>query len=192
MRRIISKSDHAKKQRRNNLIMGIGLIVIMFISVVGYGLMGRDDESSSSGNKIIFRGFEFDNINNLWVTQINDLQFIFRNDPREVISIEGQVNYANVYSGKPLYLSSEDEGSTIEIASNFNQIAQRIQEACTEDEICEDDLPIKDCANNFIIIRESNETSVVQNASCVFIQGEKDNLLNITDGFLLKVMGISN
>lgn len=190
MRRLISKIHHAKKQRRNNLIMGLGLIGIMFISVVGYGLMGREEETSSN-DKVLFNGLEFRNINNLWVTQINDIQFIFSNDPREVISIEGEINYANSYSGKPLYISSEHEESIIEIYANFNQIAERMQEACFVNESCEGDLPIKDCTNNLIVIRESNETSVVQNGSCVFIQGERDNLLNITDGFLLKTLGIS-
>ena len=190
MRSLVSKANHAKKQQRNSLILGIGLVVLMLLSIVGYSLVSRSAESSSNEG-IVFRGFEFNKVNNLWVTKINDLQFVFRNDPREVISIEEQINYANAYSGQPLYISSEHEESTAEIYTNLNQIAERTQKACFENETCEEDLPSKDCTSNFIVIKEANETSIVQNASCVFIQGERDNLLNITDGFLLRTLGIT-
>jgi len=200
MRRIISQAEYAKKQKRNRTILGIALLVIMMISVVGYGFMDRGDDDSST-KKVIFNGLEFSNANGFWVAKINNLQFVFSNNPRDVMPIKESVNYADTYSGKPLYISYDDESAAREIYTNFNQIAERIQQACLVNETCEDEnLPLKDCTSNFIIIREitgnqtENETEtapVIQNGSCVFIQGKRDNLLNITDGFLLKTLGLS-
>ena len=55
---------------------------------------------------------------------------------------------------------------------------------------CKEDFPVKDCENNFVIIRESNDTKIVQEKNCVFIQGEKENLTQITDEFLFNVFEI--
>jgi len=73
-----------------------------------------------------------------------------------------------------------------------------VQSACLDEEAdifnltsaCETNSPIKNCADNFIIIRESNETKIMQNENCVFIQGKKENLIKITDEFLFNVFGI--
>ena len=66
-----------------------------------------------------------------------------------------------------------------------------MQLACLEGEECaNDELPIKTCEDNFIIIRESDVTEVVQEDNCVFIRGEAEELAKITDAFLLKIIGV--
>jgi hypothetical protein len=75
---------------------------------------------------------------------------------------------------------------------NLNQVVQRMQPACLDAENCEGDIPVKDCNSTFIIIRESNTTSIEQNASCVFISAPKDQLVATTDEFLFKILGIED
>ena len=188
MRKILTKSKQKNKERFNQILVGFVLIALMFLSVLGYSMVGN---LKSEEEKVIYNGVEFTNKNGYWLTNMGNYQFIFSYSPKEVGEIEGLVNYINLYSGQPLYISSQDSDSTVEIYTNFNQIAQRIQSACINNESCEDEkLPIKTCDSNFIIISESNITSIVQNQSCVFIQGPKENLLNITDEFLFKTIGI--
>ena len=65
-----------------------------------------------------------------------------------------------------------------------------MQIACLDSAKCPENLPIKTCEDNFIIIEEKNKTAITQENKCIFIQGAKENLTKITDEFLFKVIGI--
>ena len=104
------------------------------------------------------------------------------------------------YYGKPLYLSSVNKESELEINSNLYSFIQRTQPACLEknesmgselfEEECGSDLPVKTCNDNFIIIVESNKSIIEQKDNCVFISGPQENLTKITDEFLFNILGI--
>lgn len=193
MRKIISKHEEARKKKRNQLIVGGVLIFIMLFSVLGYSF--RRGEGSSI-KKINYNGFEFTEQDNFWILNIEEFNFVFKNNPQQVEKIKGELKYLTNYYEKPLYIYSEDNNAKLEIYRNLlyqNQIVQRIQPACLETdnklEECEN-LPVKNCENNFIVIKESNESKIIQNESCVFIQGKEENLTEITDEFLFKILGI--
>ena len=92
--------------------------------------------------------------------------------------------------GEPLYLFSANQEASAEIYNNLYQIVQRMQPACLNEEECDENLPIKTCEDNFIIIEESEEIEIKQENNCVFIRGPQDSLIKITDEFLFKVLGI--
>ena len=192
MRRIGSKRKEEKKQKRNQLFVGVVLALILFLSIFGYSFRGGEDAGS---NKIIYNGYEFVERSGFWFTEIDGLEFSFRYNPNETEKIDSNLNPLDNYYGLPLYIFSEDIESESEIYRNLlyqNSIIQRMQLACLEGEECEDEeLPVKTCEDNFIIIRESNITKVVQEDNCVFIDGKIEDLTRITDGFLLKIIGIS-
>ena len=189
-KRLLSAKDKKSKDRFNQLLIGLVLIFIMFLSVLGYALSGNQDEKSDNG-KVVYNGLEFVNQNGYWTTSLENFQFNFKYNPNEVEVIESTLNYANSYYDKPLYIESDDSSATSEIYINLNQIVQRMQNACIDEEGCEGDLPIKDCNDNFIIIKENNITSITQNESCVFINGPRENLTMIVDAFLFKILGIN-
>lgn len=188
MRKLKSKHTETKKHRRNQITIGVILIFVMFGSVFGIvvGSFGKENDSK----KINYNGYEFIKQNNFWVLNLGDFQFAFKYNPNEVEKIDSELEYLNHYYDKPLYISSENSEATSEIYTNLNQIVQRMQSACLEKEGCEENLPVKTCENNFIIITKSNETKIIQNESCVFIQGAEENLTKISDEFLFKIMGI--
>ena len=96
MRKILSKQEGAKKQKRNRFIVGGILIFIMLFSAVGYSFYGSEGEDYSK--KMIYNGFEFINNNGLWFLVINDANFAFTHNPKEVSL--GEVSYGanlNVY-----------------------------------------------------------------------------------------------
>lgn len=188
MKRIKAKSSEAKKQKKNQLIIGIILIVIMFGSVFGIivGSLGKEDENK----KVNYGDYEFAKQNNFWMLDIVNYNFIFRYNPYEVQEIETEVKYLNNYYGKPLYLSSSNSGATYEIFANLDQVTLRIQNACLNKEECTENRPTKTCEDNFIIIEEKNKTQIIQNDSCVFIQGPQENLTQISDEFLFHILGI--
>ena len=188
MRKIISKTTLEKKQRRNQLIVGIILVVIMFSSTIGYSFVGRDTSSSDS-TKIKYNGYEFNNQNNFWVVDKDRNSLIFRYNPSQVPAISSSLNGIESYVGKPLYIYSDDPTSYAEISVNMGYYALRIQSACPEGVNCSySNAPVKSCEDNFIIIKKSNESSITQDSGCVFILSPEEQLVQTTDEFLFKLL----
>lgn len=197
MRKIVSKQEESKKRKRNQLIMGLILIFVMFFSVLGYSFGGstktnRAVENSDNFNRIVYNGFGFENQNGLWVLNTGNFIFAFTYNPEQIEEIYTDVNTLNNYYQKPLYISSENTEAETEILRNIGQIALRTQLACLEWQNCADkNLPVKTCADNFIIIKEDNLSYIVQEDNCVFINGPKENLVRLADQFLFKAIGIT-
>ena len=187
MRKITSVSAEGKKQRRNQIIAGIILLAVMFLSVLGYSTKGSNNNSIE---KVSYNGFEFVKQNNLWLLQIGNLNFGFVNNPTQVEKVSTKLEPLSTYYGQPLYVYSANSDADSEIYRNLNQIAKRIQKACYEEEKCTEDIPFKDCNNKFIIIEESNKTEIIQNKSCVFIHSPVANLTQMSDEFLFKILGV--
>ena len=112
IKRIISKSKHEKKRKRNSLIIGIILIIIMFGSVFGIVINSLGGNSSGK-NKIKYGEYEFTNENNFWKTSIGELEFVFQYYPTQTRNITTSLKNVNNYYNKPLYVSSEDINSEI-------------------------------------------------------------------------------
>ena len=189
MRRIISKRKKEKKKKWNQLVVSTVLVLILFLSIFGYSSM-RGGESTEK-NRVVYNGHEFVEKNGFWFTKIKDSEFSFRYNPNEIGQINSSLNLLENYYDKPLYISSDDIESESEIYRNLNPVIQRMQLACLEGDECKnDELPIKTCEDNFIIIKESDVAEVVQEDNCVFLKGKMGDLTKITDGFLLKIIGI--
>ena len=191
MRKIISKEAEEKKRKKNQLLIGIVLIVVMVFSVLGYSLSSFGNTSSSS--TIGYNGFKFTQTSNVWNLNTGGHAFSFNYNPYQTEKINSALNLLSSYQGKPLYIFSENNDAEIEIYKNLfyqNQIVQRMQDACIEGEKCNGDYPIKTCQDNFIIIKESNSSSIKQQDNCVFIEGNKENLTKLSDSFLFKIIGI--
>lgn len=196
MRKIVLREDGAKRKKRNQVILGVFLAFIMVASTIGFALQfhsgfGSTDSglNPGSGNEIEYNGFRFVNQNGLWVLG----NFVFKYTPQQVpdIGLDSGIKSFSNYQGKPAYVYSEDEEAEIEIAVNLGQIAQRVQKACPEGIVCNEDLPVKTCSDNFIIIRENNKSnSITQKENCVFIEGGKEQLTALADQFLFKTLGI--
>ena len=191
MRKIISKEAEEKKRKRNQLLIGVVLIVVMVFSVLGYSLSSFGNTSSSS--TVNYNGFKFTQTSNVWNLNKGSYTFSFNYNPYQTEKTNSALNLLSSYEGKPLYIFSEDNDAEIEIYKNLfyqNQIVQRMQDACLEGEKCNGDYPIKTCQDNFIIIKESNSSSIKQQNNCVFIEGNKGNLTALSDSFLFKIIGI--
>ncbi len=189
MKRLINKDQEDKKKKRNQGILSVALVIIMFFSVIGYGFVGKSDGGGTS-TKLAYNGFEFIKQDSVWGLDVEGVKFLFKYNPNEVEKISSKVNDLNTYSGKPLYIYSENNEATSEIYINLNQIAQRIQLACVGGEDCDENTPIKTCKDNFIIIKEDNNSKIIQEDNCVFIIGPYENLTMISDVFLFKTLGV--
>lgn len=187
MRKITSKRSQRKKDKIKQFVVGGILIFVMLFSVLGYAFLGRENEDVE---KIDYNGFEFVNQNGFWFLDLGDLNFAFKHNPNEVEKIYSSLNYANNYQRKPLYISSESDEAQLEISRNLNQIVQRIQPACLNKYKCEGNWPVKNCTDNFIIIKKDDISKITQEDNCVFINGPQENLTALADEFLFKILGI--
>ncbi len=193
IRKITSRQDEERKRRRNQIILGGILIFLMLVSVLGYSFetnQTTNTDTSPKASNITYNGFTFAFLNGLWSTSTNQGEFTFINSPEQSYKVTQDLRPLSSYSGKALYLYSENYDAEAEISRNFYGIAN-IRYACPENETkCDKNLPVKTCLDNFIIIREKNETSISQKDGCVFINGNAGDLTRLTDGFLLKIIGI--
>ncbi len=196
MRKILSKEEKQKKQQRNQFIVGGILIAVMLFSTAGYAFYGGlNDDAGNSGKKMQYNGYEFINNGNLWILNLGESQFGFINNPNEINSLNietiGLLKELYNYQDKVLYIDSNDNEASSEIYINLVNNVQRIQQACLNETLCKDkNFPIKDCSNNLIIIKESNNSKIEQNKNCVFISGKKSEIIKITDSFLLDIIGV--
>jgi len=190
MRKIVSKHKEEKNKKRNAWIVGIILIGIMIFSTLGYAFNGIGTGSS----EINYKGFKVVNQDGLWFLEKGESYFIFTYNPKDIEISDSEIKKIDSYKNKVLYISSENIAAESEIYTNIvyqNQIVLRMQNACLEDEKCEGDLPIKNCDDNFIIIKENSNNKITQKENCVFIEGDEENLLKLTDEFLLKTLEIA-
>jgi hypothetical protein len=190
MRKIISKEEEGKRSKIRQLVVGTILVLILFLSIFGYSFGRGNTEDENSG--ITYNGYAFIEKSGFWITEIGDVEFSFKNSPNETEQINSNLKPLDNYYNKPLYILSDNMESSSEIYRNMNYLIKRMQIACLDEEECEEEnAPIKNCTDNFIIIKEANVTEVIQEDNCVFIKGKKEDLVNITDGFLLKLIGVN-
>ncbi len=194
MRRIKSKKEESKKEKRNQIILVVILVVVLLGSTFGVVVNSFGKSDSKSNNKINYEGSEFIYQNGFWVFEVEEFVFYFLNTPYET---EGVVVKNNVskkisdYYNVPVYIYSENSDAEIEIYRNLYSLAERIQETCVEGIECSDEtLPVKTCENNLIIIQESETNEVIQRRNCVYIYGEKENLIKTSDEFLFRLLNI--
>jgi len=203
MRKITQEEQENRSKKRRQLILALLLMFIMLFSLLGFAFSTGDRSTANVNNQIInYNGFQFQENNGFWILNSNQATFVFSYNPSQTQDITTQINGINSYYNQPLYIYSEEYNSELEITSNLNQISSRIQKACpdflneTSNLNCGENAPSKTCTDNFIIIQKSDNAnaslSLKQEGNCVFIKGPSNGLLELSDEFLFKIMGIKS
>ena len=189
MEKIKTKEDRKKKEKRNKLIIGVLLVIVMFFSTLGFAFYRQAGNSGNGEDKIEYRGLEFISSNQRWFFNIDGEEFVTANNPKEIGDVKVEINKTlSDYVGRPLYFSEESPGEDIlEIRTNLNRYYLRSQRACLG-ENCSGNLPKKDCSSNVIIIEDTNKSEVWQEENCIHIDS---NNLKGTDAFVYRLMGIT-
>lgn len=188
MQKIINKDNTEKKQRRNKIILSIILVVLMIFSTAGYAIY----QSTGSGNKkVTYNGIKFTLGNDgYWHFSFLNQDFLTRYNPYEVSNISASISLKiDNYNNKILYFSYDSDRDGInEILQNL-KVENRVQYVCIDD--CNEDLPVKTCSDNIIIIQEFNSTSLIkQEQNCIYILAEPADIIKASDKFIFKILGI--
>jgi len=184
MKRIQTAEMKDRKSRRNNIILGIILIALLVIAPIGYSLMNNSEKSNSKVKEV---GLDFYKEGGLWKTIIDGQVFGFQYLPSEVVNVSvGGFYSLGDYASQPLYFVNVNEAAP-EILNNLQRYVMRYQEACLNESLCGEDLPLKDCSSNVIIYNEGNDTKVYKNESCVYLVGDATMA---ADAFIYKILNI--
>lgn len=186
MRKITEKKEN---KFGNQILIGVILIGLMILSILGYSFQSQQTENSNL-EQINYNGLKFVKQNDFWVLSLENTKFLFKYNPKETEKIESNINEIDNYYNKPLYIYSENDEAEVEVYNNLYTKVLRIRNACPENEICEENIPTKTCEDNFIIIKEKNQTEIIQEGNCVFIYGQSEDIIKVTDSFLFKLLGI--
>ena len=199
MRRLLSKHEENKKRKRNQLTIGLVLIFLMFFSTAGFafqvlgGKGGQVNQQTQTPQTINYNGFEFREQSGFWILNKDNINFVFRNNPYQVTKIDSVINPLNNYLNRPLYINSESIEAESEVQTNLFQFVEEIENACLEKCNENEQLQIRSCEDNFIIIKEITEneqSGISQENNCGFIKGKKTDLVKLTDEFLFKLRGV--
>jgi hypothetical protein len=191
MQKLLTKKERDKKTRRNQILIGGVLILIMVLSALGTFSMRGTDGSS----KVTYNGVEFVETDGFWSFTVGEYAFETQYNPEEVseIGFSSDALLQN-YDDKPLYFAGDEGEGKNEIIRNIYRFVSRISNACLVYEGCEEDLPEKNCSvDNVIVIQEpmDNESETIyQEENCVFIVSEYSNQTKYADVFLFKVLGL--
>jgi hypothetical protein len=184
MKHIETAEMKNRKSKRNNIILGVILILLLVIAPIGYSLMNNSGEKNS---KVKEAGLDFYKVNGLWRTVLDGQEFGFQYLPSEVESVQVTGIYdLGVYASQPLYFVGVNEAAP-EILNNLQRYILRYQEACINESDCGEDLPLKDCSENLIIYEAGNDTKVYKNQSCVYLVGDA---IMAADAFLYETLHI--
>lgn len=210
MRKLMTKEEERKKQKRNQTVVGIILIGVLVLSVFGMFANSLGDNGGNEDTQATeYNGYTFVNQNQMWISEIGEKELAINNNPSEIeeefienIKYEGDLKKIEEYPEKTLYLYSEDPMAKNKMYMNFHEDVSRMQEACPDKSIyenqselenteCDENLPIKDCSENFIIIKKSDssstESKIVQKENCLVITGSPADLPKLTDIALLEM-----
>ena len=193
MKKLLTKNQRAKKDKTNQIILGVLLIGLMLFSTLGYALGGKDTEDSQE--VIEYNGIEFSRNSDYWTFNYNNQEHNTRYNPNETKEIQVPIKMSlQDYSQKPLYIVGEIAEPTQEILRILKPLISRVNMACLPNTNCTIDAPTKDPAiDNIIIIQEptKNQTeNIVQQDKAIFITASFENQTKYTDAFVFKLLGI--
>lgn len=168
IRKIKSREEIEKARKRNIAIISFFMLFLLVVSTAGYALIVGGNFGSSNDNNQA--DIEY------WLPLGSSLEEIKDIPVNIYFSLE---NYKNF----PVYISANNSRVFSGIYSIIGKYASRVNEACYKE--CEEDLPEKDCSENFIVYKESEENIVYQLDRCIFIEGN----LKTVDAFLYRIAG---
>jgi len=198
MRKIERTEKKEKRQKINQMILGIGLIVLMIGSSIGFAVVfnggNSNDDSSDNTNSLDYNGVNFvKNQNGFW--QFESLGKVFQTysspELTENTPLDFQLNIDD-YSNKPLYYVFDNSSIALnELQINFGEIVLRQSKACLDQLKCSDEnLIVKTCEDNVIIIKPSEEIKAYKEGNCVFIEGNENQQLLLADKLIYNLLKI--
>lgn len=191
IKRIETKSDREKREKRNKMFIGIVLVIVMLLSTAGYAIIERGKE-----DKVVYNGIKFTKTDNGWTWITQNFEMLTQFNPREVKNISSNVvSTASKFISSNVYFVAyrfDEKAASDEIYRNLRP--SRSQYVCLEENANDTecaDLPLKSCLkDNVFVVLVKNETKIYEQDNCVFIESDSDNIIKAADRFLFGAFGV--
>jgi hypothetical protein len=189
IRKIRTQDSIEREKKRNQLVIGIVMTVLIVLSSAGYAIMSRED-SSTRTQKVTYGNLVFQSINGYWQTQLGNKVLYFNNLPQNVSEIPLTINITlNDYSGKTVYIVNNNPAAS-SLATSLEGITSRIQEACLNETDCiEKNVPLKDCSSYLIVYETAQNNSIEMKDKCIYLRG--DDFFALTDKLVYRLFNIA-
>ena len=158
--------------KKSQLFMTAFIALIMISSVIGF-LYTPEDAAVAPGTKQ-YSNIQFYPQNNQWLALSNNQQFLFDYLPEELSAITIPQIY--ILNNPKLYIifnASERNQEYLlqKLEYNLRTLGKTVVQACLTETDCPD-IPVKDCTEPGILLRESRENRVYLYESCIAIEGD--------------------
>src|SRR3989344_1581820 len=178
------------------------IIAIMVLSIGGFigGSFFTPDSSASFSEE--FNGFVFKRENNLWVTAINGQEYGLLYLPRELQSLSLPVSVTAWRGVEKVHLIDESADNASVAASSLALLQNvlyvnnvRLQEACRAEDACVKDVPIVNCQQPAIIIRDADsavtETTLLGDYQCLIIRASSSfEFEKVSERIIYEFLGV--
>ena len=179
--------------KKSNLILVVFIVLIMISSVIGF-IYSPQDNQTLNQNSISYKGFNFEQTtDNRYVVKINENQVIFDNNPNSLENIilpNIQITQDKIY----LIFNPEEKDSNLDYSIAKLYYTLQIKDirpvlACSKEENCPNEFPIKDCSNEAFYFKKSNITNIYKDSNCIVLQGDNVNINKYVDKIDLALIG---
>ncbi len=202
IKRIVTRDEKDRKRKRNYLIMGIVMVLLMIISPAAYGLFYNNDSSNGNtqdNNIVNYNNVKFTkDSNGYWQFSAGGGNFLTRYNPEELNKTKSSL-MLTLSSYKDQVLSfewNETQDGVFEIRRNFegNAIPKRVVPRVCLTQNCSLDIPTKSCSEDkvisFRVPVEGEKERIYKEDNCVFIIVNETNQVKFADAFLFNIIGI--
>ena len=179
--------------KKSNLLLVIFIVFIMITSAIGF-IYSPEDDNDLNQNLISYKGFNFERTtDNRFVTNINGNQVVFDNNP---VSLDNFTLPNFQITQDKLYLIFNPGEKDNSLEYSMSKIAYILQIkgvrtilACSKEENCPEQLPIKDCSNEAFYFKKNNLTNIYKDNNCIVLQGDSININKYVDKIDLALIG---
>lgn len=180
--------------KKRKILLPLLICFIMVTSILGY-------MSSTNSEKIKYKGYTFNKIDNGWLTYIGNKKIILINNPNKLEDYEikyknTKINLNELNSAQKIYLSINPEDGLFlgNLQNNiFPFLIPRLVISCYEDNEDCTNLPLKDCkdANKEIkvfLIKKEQDSKFYYKDNCLVIQGNQQEITKMIDKLTLELL----
>lgn len=209
----IVREKKESRRKRNHTIIGLFIAALMIFSILGYAILSGQRATEIEEQKE-YNNHIFTETDQGWQTQINAGNKIITLTtsyfPKELenITTQGKFFFSD-FNAKTIYIitNASTEKAASKLAFSLNNIALRIQAACSENEsetdYCLDkNLPVKTCSDvsfqtkiiELKLKETGNETEtepkIIYENSCLIIQGKSQELITASEKAIFMIFEI--
>lgn len=182
---------------RKKLLIGIFLSLILISSTLGFVLsytnFKNDDQASKSG-EININGIKIqESQTGVFYVDNNGVKVVFNYLPDDLKDIN--VSKPNFLTDKVyIIFDPEEKDDNLDyllgkISLGLNSANFKTVLACSKEENCNIDVPVKDCSSYAVYIKKDNESKAYNMDKCLILQGDNTNLNMLVDKINYKLLG---